>query len=138
MSDPVMASVVALMMSMGMPIKKTTQMPLAKHAVGNQPIELGRYSEVRTGCTTARVPLYFQLTPPQNGDLRTQLGPVSNSYGTTGWASECSYIPIDGVKVTYQARDGFSGSDKFSYVVIYSDREARKYSVIVKVFPTLN
>lgn len=133
MSDPIMASVTALMVSMGMPIKKTNNFSIEKYTVRTQPIELHKMNEVARGCVGSRIPLYFQLLSPKNGTLTTKFEPVRSEYKKDHWSWKCNNKPILGIKLTYQANADYIGIERISYVFIYSNGSAQKYSTKINV-----
>lgn len=133
MSDPILASVTAVMVSMGMPIKKTNNFLIEKYAVRTQPIELHKMNEVARGCVGSRIPLYFQLQSPKNGTLTTKFELVRSEYKKNHWSWNCNNKPIPGIKLTYQANADYIGVERISYVFIYSNGSAQKYSTKINV-----
>ncbi len=138
MSDVILNSITAIMFSLGTPIKGTEDFKLDKYAAGTQAIKLIDSYEIYQSCKPARLPLMFQLVPPANGTVTFELAEIFPAFEKGHSHFGCNDIRTPGIKAVYSARTGFLGSDSFSFLVVYLNGQARRYTTKVTIWPDIH
>jgi hypothetical protein len=100
-------------------------------AVGTQPIELVFATHIDMDCKSKGESRLVISQAPKNGLLTGSQHQGFSEF--TGAHAKCDDKKVDGLRVVYVASPGFKGKDKFSFIVVYSDGETRRYDVDMTV-----
>ncbi|MCU0817938.1 MAG: hypothetical protein MUF11_01340 [Beijerinckiaceae bacterium] len=105
-----------------------------RYAVGTQPLRLYHAGHVRIDCEPmGEIRMVLPLAP-QNGTVEAVPSMDFVNYGNEEPYKKCSARRTRGVTVTYKAREGYRGPDKFSFLLVYSDGTSRRYNVEMTVY----
>jgi hypothetical protein len=100
-------------------------------AVGTQPIELVFATHIDLDCKSKGESKLVISQAPKNGLLTGSQHQGFSEF--TGAYAKCDDKRVDGLRVVYAASPGFKGKDKFTFIVVYSDGETRRYEVDMTV-----
>jgi hypothetical protein len=102
-----------------------------RSAVGTQPIELVFATHIDIDCKSKGESKLVVVQAPKNGLLTGSQHQGFSEF--TGSYAKCDDKKVDGLRVVYAASPGFKGKDKFTFIVVYSDGETRRYELDMTV-----
>jgi hypothetical protein len=101
-------------------------------AVGTQPIALVFATHIDMDCKTKGESKLVILQAPKNGLLTGSQHQGFSEF--TGAYAKCDDKKVEGLRVLYTAKPDFKGKDKFTFMVVYSDGETRRYEIDMTVY----
>ncbi|MBN8532700.1 MAG: hypothetical protein J0L51_01295 [Rhizobiales bacterium] len=101
-------------------------------AVGTQPIELVFATHIDMDCKSKGESRLVISQAPKNGLLTGSQHQGFSEF--SGSYAKCEDRKVDGLRVVYAASPGFKGKDRFTFIVVYSDGETRRYDVEMTVY----
>ncbi len=105
-----------------------------RYAVGTQPLRLYHAGHVRVDCEPMGEIRMVLPVPPKNGIVEATPSMDYVNYGNEEPYKKCSERRTRGVTVSYRAKEGYKGPDRFSFLLVYSDGTSRRYNVEMTVY----
>ncbi|MCA3650199.1 MAG: hypothetical protein IOB85_03850 [Methylobacterium sp.] len=105
-----------------------------RYAVGTQPLNFLHAGHVRKNCEPIGQIRMVLPVPPQNGKVEAIQKADFVEFGNKGAFRKCSERRTPGITVIYRATEGYRGSDRFSFQLVYSDGSTRRYNVDMTIY----
>jgi len=96
-------------------------------AVPGKPIEIGNYAAVGANCSAGAPPTIKVMEPPKAGTLSVRSGERVYS------VANCPPIRIPAEVMTYQARDGATGTDRLVYDIVSATGQVSTKDVTIRL-----
>jgi hypothetical protein len=96
-------------------------------ATPGKPVEIGNYAAIGTNCTAGTAPTIKVVEPPKAGTLSVRSG--ERVYSVTN----CPPIKIHAEVLTYEARDGATGTDRLVYDIVSATGQVSTKDVTLRL-----
>ena len=99
-------------------------------ATPGKPVEIGNYAAIGTNCTAGVAPTIKVVEPPKSGTLSVRSGERVYS------VANCPPIKIRAEVLTYEARDGATGTDRLVYDIVSAAGQVSTKDVTLRLQDT--
>jgi hypothetical protein len=106
---------------------------IQRSALPGSTINLAKPSSVNPDCSSLPTPRMLVVQAPAQGALSAAPGRVYPGFPASNVRSRCNSTAVRGLVINYTARPGSSGSDYFTYDIIFSDGEVWRRNVSVTI-----
>ena len=96
-------------------------------AMPGKPIEIGNYAAIGTNCSAGTPPTIKVVEPPKAGTLSVRSG--ERVYAV----ANCPPIRIPAEVLTYEARDGATGTDRLVYDIVAATGQVSTKDVTIRL-----
>jgi hypothetical protein len=96
-------------------------------AAPGKPIEIGNYAAVGANCTAIAPPTIKVMEPPHSGTLSVRSGERVYT------VANCPPIKIRAEVLTYEARDGSTGTDRLVYDIVSASGQVSTKDVTLRL-----
>lgn len=107
---------------------------LQRSAVGSQEIQLEYMFNLDPGCKSYGEIRFVVLAPPKNGAVTFKPVEMFPSFKQDNPRHACNKNKVMAQAAFYAAREGFKGTDKFRFAIVFHDGEAWTYDVDMTVW----